>query len=393
MRIAYVCADPGVPIFGTKGSSVHVRSVLEALVGLGARVELFVSRLGGPIPECLAHVPLHSLPRPAKGDPVARERAALAANAALARALAERGEFDLVYERYSLWSWAGMEHARATGAAGTLEVNAPLIDEQATHRTLVDRAGAEAVAARAFGAASALIAVSSGVAEWLERQTAARGRVRVVPNGVDPARFAARGPRRPARAEGDGGGFTVGFVGTLKPWHGLDLLVDAFARMHRARPQSRLLVVGDGPGRGELEADVRARGLTGAVTIAGAVGHDRVPDLLAAMDVAVAPYPDLQPFYFSPLKLFEYMAAGLPVVATRVGQVADVIEHGRTGLLCPPGNPAKLAAELEAVAAGPALGARLGAAARSAVCRRHSWDAAVREILDTAGLPPVEVAA
>ena len=140
-----------------------------------------------------------------------------------------------------------MEHARDSRAAGLLEVNAPLIEEQATHRTLVDREAAERVAARAFAAASALLAVSSALARRLDRHPAAHGRVHVVPNAVTPERFPI-GLRatRPA-AEGV---FTVGFLGSLKPWHGLAVLAEAFARLRELRPASRLLVVGDGPGRG-----------------------------------------------------------------------------------------------------------------------------------------------
>src|SRR5262249_20708231 len=147
-----------------------------------------------------------------------RARTALAANDALRATLERAGPFDLVYERYSLWSFAGMEYARGRGTPGLLEVNAPLIEEQAEHRGLVDRAGAGRVAGRAFAAATALLAVSEEVAAYLGRYPGARGRVRVVANGVDPGRFPDG--LRPSRP-GPPGTWTVGFVGTLKPWHGL----------------------------------------------------------------------------------------------------------------------------------------------------------------------------
>lgn len=389
MRIAYVCADPGVPVFGQKGCSVHVQEVVRALARRGARVTLFAQRLGGGAPPDLAGVPVYRLPELPRSDPALREQAALDANPVLAALLGDTGPYDLVYERYSLWSYAGMEYAHTTGTPGLLEVNAPLIEEQAAHRHLIDPAGAGVVAARTFAAADALLAVSAEVAAYLERFSPARGRVHVVPNGVDPARF----PPRPARAHADAAErFTVGFVGTLKPWHGLPVLVDAFAALHAQAAAARLVLVGDGPERAALEAQVVAHGLQEQVEFTGAVSPAAVPGLLAALDVAVAPYPAQAPFYFSPLKVYEYMAAGLPVVASDIGQIPTVVRDGVTGLLVPPGDAAALVAALARLRRDPALRARLGRAAHAAVLRRHTWDAVATRIMTLAGRPPLRAA-
>src|SRR5262249_30617732 len=182
MRIAYVCADPGVPVFGQKGCSIHVQEGLRALRRQGAEVELLTNRSDGEPPLDLKSLRVHSLALAPTGDPASREQALLAANADLRRVLERVGPFDLVYERYSLWSVAAMEYAQAAGVPGLLEVNAPLIEEQAKYRTLVDRAGAEQVADRVCGAATALIAVSDEVAAYLDQYPAARGRIYVIPN-------------------------------------------------------------------------------------------------------------------------------------------------------------------------------------------------------------------
>ena len=379
MRIAYVCADPGVPVFGSKGASVHIREVLRALVRRGVSVDLFAARCGGPSPAPLDAVRRHALPLPA-GDPAGRERQAVAANERLAEMLRAAGPFDVIYERHSLWSFGAMELARLAGIPGLLEVNAPLVEEQASHRVLVDRATAERCAARAFRAATAALAVSTQVAEYAARFMDL-GLVHVVPNGVDVERFypavAARLPARP-------GVRTLGFSGSLKPWHGLDVLLDAFTRVHRRMPQSRLLVVGDGPGRADLERAVHRLSLTEAVTFTGAVPPDDVPGLLTSMDVAAAPYPDGQGFYFSPLKLFEYMAAGVPIVASRIGQIRDIIDDEITGVLCPPSDAPALADAVLALFADPIRRDRLGAAARARACAAHTWDLIAARILEIA---------
>ena len=161
MRIAYVCADRGVPIFGNKGCSIHVREVISALVARGAQIDLFAARLDGERPVGWQNVRIHTLPLLFSTDPGEREQMALASNEQITAALRKTGPFDMIYERYSLWSYAAMEYARLSGTTGVLEVNAPLIEEQAQYRGLIDRAGAERVAHRAFGAATALLSVEA----------------------------------------------------------------------------------------------------------------------------------------------------------------------------------------------------------------------------------------
>jgi glycosyltransferase involved in cell wall biosynthesis len=380
MRIAYICADPGVPVFGQKGCSIHVQEMLRSLQKLGSQVSLFATGLGEKAPVDLANIAIYPLPAIPKGERSHRERVALAANPDLRVELELAGSFDLIYERYSLWSYSGMEYAQEKGIPGILEVNAPLIEEQAQHRGLVDREAAERVAKRAFQSASTIVAVSSQVKDYLSNYVSGE-KVQVIANGVNRDRFSL--PLIPSLAI-DPETFVMGFVGSLKPWHGLSILTDAFARLHRRVPQARLLIVGDGPERGNLEADLSARGLQSAVQFTGAVTPNEIPGLLASMSVAVAPYPDRADFYFSPLKVYEYMAAGLPVVTSRIGQLAELIEDGTNGILCPPGDAVALAIALEQLWHSPELRTRLGSAAHHTVMQAHTWDAIAKRILTLA---------
>ena len=99
------------------------------------------------------------------------------------------------------------------------------------------------------------------------------------------------------------------------------------------------------------------------------------------MDVAVAPYPKLAGFYFSPLKVYEYMAAGRPIVASSVGQVADVLTHRRTALLHPPGSVRKLVEHVEELRRRPQLRERLGRDARRLASKRFTWDRNAARVL------------
>jgi glycosyltransferase involved in cell wall biosynthesis len=378
MRVAYVCADAGIPVFGSKGGSIHVKEFVRALTRHGAAVALYATRLGGLAPAGFEGVDIHELRIDRHRSVEERERAALGTNHELQRVLQLKGPFDLVYERFSLFTFAGVEYARAIGVPGILEVNAPLIEEQSKYRELADYQGAKDAARRAFKAASTLVAVSDEVADYLEQYPEARGRIEVVPNGVDPNEFR---PRNNCDRSGMTG-FTVGFVGSLKPWHGLPDLVEAFAALWKNANDARLLIVGDGPERARLEEKLLTDGLQGSVYLTGAIPHDQVPSLLAAFNVAVAPYPKLANFYFSPLKVFEYMAAGLPVVAARTGQVAKIIKDGVTGLLFEPGDISAMHAVLDRLRLDPELGRALGRAARAEILRGHTWSAVVSRILE-----------
>lgn len=382
-HVVYVCLDPGVPVFGRKGCSVHVQSVLRELLARGARVDLVASRTGGPAPRGLEGVRVHELGRPRAESPAAVEALRTAQDehaaelvAGLLRATASRA--PLVYQRYSLFSARVMETAAELGVPGILEVNAPLVEEQARHRVLVDGAGARSATVRALRAAHLAYAVSGPVAAWAEALLGDGGEVRVVPNGVDVARFAS-----PAEA-GDRGTaavpdpLTLAFVGTFRPWHGVDLLVDAVARLggeHRVR----LLLIGDGPERTAVLARAVERGV--AVAAPGAVDPDAVPGLLAGADVAVAPYPEGEA-YFSPLKVMEYLAAGLPTVAGAVSDLPRLLTDGAEVLLVPPGDLDALTLALRRLVADDGLRRRLSRAGRQAAERRLTWQAAVGTVLE-----------
>lgn len=382
MKIAYICADPGVPIFGNKGCSIHVQEVLRVFLNHGHQVELFAMRKGEDPPQDLKKISLYLLPSIPKCNGDDREAAGIATNRSLKTAIQQSGPFDLVYERYSLWSYEAIEYAHANHIPGILEVNSPLIEEQATYRSLVNVAEAQRVAKRLFHLSTSLIAVSNEVADYLRKIVRDPEKVHVVPNGVNIDRFA--GTSEMNRSNSDG--FTIGFIGTLKPWHGVSNLIDAFEMVYRGDATSNLTIVGDGPERANLEEQVMKQGLTDATIFAGAVSPKKIPSWLASFDVATAPYPTLSSFYFSPLKVYEYMAASLPVVASRIGQLTDLIDHEKNGILCPPDDVNALAEALSDLRQNKGKRHRLGNAARDTVLHHHSWTKVVERILKSVGI-------
>jgi glycosyltransferase involved in cell wall biosynthesis len=347
MRVVYLCADPGIPLLGTKGASVHLRSLAAALAGRGNEVTLVCRRLDGEDTPPSA-VRVERLP------PVEEEQAEWM------RTLLGGTTADVVLERYSLDSGPGLQAARCLGVRYVLEVNAPLVEEAARYRGLSDTAARLQRERSLIASSDRVIAVSSGIRAHALASGAAAGRVRVIPNGVDLALFRRAGRERVRAGLGLAGKTVVGFAGSLKPWHGVLDLVAAFACL---TGPVHLLLVGDGPER-EAVATASARlGLQGRVTLTGAVPHTCVPDYLAAMDVGVAPYLPQERFYFSPLKVAEYMAAGLPVVASDQGDLAATL--GQAGLVVPAGDTARLIGALRQLVGDEPARRRLGRAARA----------------------------
>jgi glycosyltransferase involved in cell wall biosynthesis len=394
VKICYVCADPGVALSRNNGSARHLRSVVRAFVDADHDVELVASRVEGvdeldvpvyPIsaPGITADLLAEAADRPASERAVARALRHILLNPATERALERRLELRrpaFVYERYSPFGAAGAWTCRRHRVPHVLEVNAPLAWEGARHRGQALPEVAAELERAAFDATSRIVAVSDELRDQLVDAGVEPSKIRVVPNGVDAGLFDSRGPvRRPC----DGESVIVGFTGSLKPWHGLESLVEAF-RLLSTDPRFHLLVVGDGP-LAERLAELRGE-LPGRVTLTGAVPLDDVAAYLRAMDVAVAPYPALERFYFSPLKVLEYMACGCAVVASRIGQLTSLIRHGETGWLVPPGDAVAIAAAIRRLADDPELRRNLGRGAAEDARRAHGWAQRVERI---AALVPV----
>lgn len=396
MRLLYVCSDFGIPPSGTKGASVHLRAITRALAALGHEVCLLSPREGpgDEHPARRVHTghcpPARELSRLLKpwlierdlGDTAAKELRQLVYNAWVVepaqKAMVDAPP-DAVIERLSLFGHAGIDLADAYGVPLLVEVNAPLAQEARAFRSLQMQGLAETIEDRVLHRADAILTVSTPLAELLSARDIARDKMRVIPNGVDLRAYENLPSASACRRElGLAREFVVGFVGSLKPWHGVASLLTAFGERFKGESSARLLIVGKGPEESSLHETAGALGIADQVIFTGAVSHDRVPGLIRAMDVAVAPFSEQEQFYFSPIKLFEYMAAGTCVVAPRLGQIEEVIRDGVNGLLYPAGDLGRLGELLTLLQASSDLRDRLAAAARETVRTGYTWAHAAR---------------
>jgi len=365
MRILYCALDQHVP--GTTGGSVHVAAVAEGLAARGHDLHVATQRGGAAFPE--GPVRWHHLAPPLG---VSRLRFARLPQVL---ALARRVRPDVVIERYHNFGGEGVRAAARTGALAVLEVNAPVVDYPGSPKHLLDRALVVEPMRRwrewQCRTADLLVTPAAAIVPgWIPRE-----RIVEIEWGADTERFhpgaAGHVPftRTPGRV-------VAVFAGAFRRWHGAIRLVEA-VRLLQSRGQRSIeaVLIGDGP---ELPTVRRAaEGLEG-VRCAGAVPHAAMPAALAAADVGVAPFdvaahPPLSlGFYWSPLKVFEYMASGLPVVAPAVEGLSRILTDGDEGILYDPGSTGGLADALERLT-DPDLRRTLGAAARDRVVRDFSW--------------------
>jgi glycosyltransferase involved in cell wall biosynthesis len=391
MRLLYVCSDFGIPPAGTKGASIHLRAITRALSEAGHEIRLLSPRggpgAGHPAQPLLAEGRFdaegqaHALGKWLKERDLptgaAKELRPLLYNLEVlqpARDAAKGWMPDAILERLSLFGHVGADMASALGVPLALEVNALLADEARRFRGLELVSLARAVERSVFERADMLLPVSKQLADQLIAGGVPSGKVRVVPNGADLTRFASLPSRERCRNElGLSGGFLVGFVGSLKIWHGADVLISAFAKLVAEHSRARLMIIGSGPQESDLWQAARAQGVDQFVTFTGAVPHERIPRLLRALDVAVAPYTPMDGFYFSPIKLFEYMAAGTSLIASRIGQIEEIIQDGVSGLLTKPGDVDDLCRALLRLYDSEKLRERLAMHAGEIVRTKYTW--------------------
>jgi glycosyltransferase involved in cell wall biosynthesis len=274
---------------------------------------------------------------------------------------------DAIYERYNLFFLAGPLLRRLYGIPLLLEVNAPLCEERAAVAGLGLRRFAAWTQRLAWRSADLVLPVTEVLAGHLRRAGVTADRIVVIPNGIDAEKFTALPDREAAKERlGLGGKLVLGFTGFVRSWNGLDRVVDLLSAWGAAF-DVHLLLVGDGPARDDLVCRARQAGVQDRMTITGIVPRDQVAGHIAAFDIALQPGVTA---YASPLKLFEYMAAGLAIIAPDQANIREILTDRIDALLIAPERSDELAAAVSELCRDEALRRRLAVAARATLERR-----------------------
>lgn len=392
LRIAYLRSTPS-PGSAAGGAATHINGFVNAASKLGAEVGVVSNDYIAGLDETKL-----TLIDP---EPIGTTRAAfdlrnnLIFSAGVLREI-ESNTADLIYQRYGRFTWAGVE--------ASLRARVPLFLEYNGSEVWIgkhwDMSGMIPLLERFerlnLNAAARIFVVSEVERRNLLRLGIADEKIIVNPNGVDTEKFRPDIGGAAARQElGMGEGeILAGFVGTFGPWHGVLTLAEAITMMPDDR-KVRFLLVGAGRFRDEVERIVRAAGREDRVIFSGHLEHERVPPLLDACDILLSPHVPLEDgseFFGSPTKLFEYMAMGKAIVASRLGQIGEVLTDEESGLLIEPGNARQLAEAIVRVSESRELRERLGGAARRAAVERHTWKQNAQRVIDQYRSEPPAVA-
>jgi glycosyltransferase involved in cell wall biosynthesis len=383
-RITYLRATPSA---GTQpgGATSHINGVVNALLGLGSNIEFIGNdEIAGLDKDKVAF-------RKISPENRVMPRAAFdifngTAFSTAASELIAASPPDVIYQRYSRFSWAGVEAGLRAGVPLFLEYNGSEVWmgrnwDRTEKLDLLERC--ELLNLRA---ARRIFVISEIEKNNLLNAGVEPEKIIVNPNGVDTDKFRPDIGGKKVRDElgVPSDKMLAGFVGTFGPWHGVLALADAIA-MTPKDARVHFLLVGDGSLRAEVENKLRDSADSERVTFAGAVSHERVPALLDACDILVSPHVPLadgSEFFGSPTKLFEYMAAGKAIVASRLGQIGDVLTDNETALLVEPGNAKELCDAIIRLSHDPGLLHRLGTAARAAAVEDHTWGRNAQRVLD-----------
>jgi glycosyltransferase involved in cell wall biosynthesis len=296
--------------------------------------------------------------------------------------------YDLIHERFNLLALGGVLASRKLGIPFVLEVNADLL-EQRKFKGIPERGLRRLFAIWAtrmcFNNAAQIICISQRLKEHLKTKwNIAGSKLTVLPIAADVEAFKPNNnPETIRKSLGLNNEPVVMWVGGFYPWHDLSLLLESFALVLQHSPDARLVLVGDGQTRSSVVDTIAEARLSHAVIMTGAIAYPQVPDMLAIADVAVVPSAPITASHGgtgTPLKLFEYMAAGKAIVATAQTQTTEVIQDGHNGLLVESGDVYRFAEAILALLNNPVERSRLGKNARQQAVELYSWEEYTRRL-------------
>jgi glycosyltransferase involved in cell wall biosynthesis len=286
---------------------------------------------------------------------------------------------DFIYERGEYLQDSGVKMAAKHRIKHVLEVNSPVVEEMATFEgpDVLRFLGHRKERNKLLGT-SHVVAVSTAMKEYLQTQYHCRKPIHVAPNAINPEKEQYN-PETVAKIRSGfpEGTKIIGFVGSLFPYHGVDGLIEAFEWVLSQQEITHLMIVGDGIIRAGLEEKAGRILPKGSYTFTGKIPHKEVINYIKAFDVAVMPSSN---WYGSPIKIFEYGLAGVPIVAPDKSPLRDVMQHYEHGLLVSD-NTEDLQSALMYMLLNPEKARQMGLCFKGKILNQHIWQSQVSGIL------------
>ena len=289
---------------------------------------------------------------------------------------------DFIYDRYASFNYSCVAVARQAHLPLLLEVNSPYSFQKKAYEKLYFKKLLKIIETKTCRDASCVLVVSTPLKEYLVNNGVPKEKIEVIPNGADPEVFHPSVDGNSVRAKyGIQDRCIIGFVGILRPWHGLELLLEVFSKLEHERKNLHLLIIGNGPSEKDLISLSQKMGIAHRTTFTGRVSHEEMRSYIAALDIAVSPRAT---FYASPMKILEYMAIALPVIAPNMANIRDIVENGKDGLLFDPENKDSLRDMLNRVDGDQELRKKIGLNARKKIEQSYTWESNAHRIVEIA---------
>lgn len=289
-------------------------------------------------------------------------------------------QFDIIHERFGLYSHGGILASKLLHIPHVIEINGPSIEEKKLFTkdiAPIQKFTAKVIRKFCLRNTDHVIAVSNNLKSFLldNHLINRKEKITVLPNAADVTAF---NKQFDAQSLKDSlslkDKFIIAYTGTLQVWYAIEDIISAFPQILKEIPNACLLIVGTGQARKTLEDLAYNLGISDKVRFMGYVQYEKIPEVLSIADVAVAPYKEVGiPFFNSPIKVFEYLSAGKPIVATKIGQIAEVLKDQHTALLVTPGNIDELANAIIRLAHDEQLRNYLAKNAKIEA-QKYSWD-------------------
>lgn len=388
MKIIVYCGSPDISLRANAGYSAHLRGMIDGFEALGHEVTPLI--MGEP-----QGAPTNSVePNPDAGfralgrkllpEPVwnavrdGRDEAANRRGLRALDSLADTLQPDIIYERVTMMHRGAMDVARTYGATYVSEHNAPVAEREGFGRSSPLDPLARKRQVDVVENSDVAVYVSQVLRDEIEEGlTPAPSNGIVIPNCA-PSHLLNGSPVGRGREAGSGDIASIIFVGSMIDWHRVDLLLDATKELHEAGYSVEVTIIGDGENRSYFQSESTRLGLDGTIDFTGMLAPEDVRRRLISSDIAVMPGTNL---YGSPIKLLEYAAAGLPIIAPNAAPVREVFRPDVDALLIDP-TVASLRQALTRLIDDPAARNALATSAYERVSTEFTWTNAAEQVLD-----------
>ncbi|MCK5742960.1 MAG: glycosyltransferase family 4 protein [Chlorobi bacterium] len=293
---------------------------------------------------------------------------------------------DFIYQHHAHFNYAGTLLKKKTGLPYFLQCEAVEYWAKANWGKLYFKKLLKWAEEIQWAAADAIVVISERVKEMMVELGVDADKIIVNPSAVNPDKFSPdvsdERIRKKLEIEKT---FVCGFTGSFSQWHGVEVLAEAVKYIISEIPDAKILLVGDGLLRHNIEVIIKKDNVGDSTIITGIVPYGEIPEYLSACDILLSPCvsnEDGSEFFNSPIKLFEYLAMGKPIIATDVGQQSDVIQHNVNGLLCPERDPKALADGVIEIYKNKDLADRLSKEARKTAVEKYNWKFNAQRIVD-----------